>query len=223
MQEAVGGVFEVVDEILGLDEIKLLLGGVQEQHPMLLEEVFAKDRLSYPEFSELVRRLVREHVNVRDLKLILEGVAEFCSSNAENEDRQEWLARLHAYLRVVLSRSIIADSLGPGDRLRLFVLAPRIEDEFRTALAEWEHVRMPLALDPAFEMSLRARARKVFNPVMERGALPVVVACSSDVRAAVQEFFRRQMAPADCIRTIAYQELSYRYEPESIGVIGLEN
>ncbi len=217
--EILGAAMQVVDEIFGLDEVKKLVTDLRERHRNLVEEVFDKGVLSYSEFTELVRRLVRERVNIRDMKLILEGVAEFASLQPNPRDRQDWMNELHSFLRLVLARTIVGDAVRSGDRLRVFSLSSEIEDEFRSALGSWEQARMKPPLDPVFEGQLRESSKRIFGPVLDRGVVPVVVLCAGDVRAAVQDFFGRLLPNADWVRTIAYQELDGSYQPESIGVV----
>lgn len=217
--ELLGAAMQVVDEIFGLDEVKKLVTDLRERHRNLVEEVFDKGVLSYSEFTELVRRLVRERVNIRDMKLILEGVAEFASLQPNPRDRQDWMNELHSFLRLVLARTIIGEAVRSGDRLRVFSLSSEIEEEFRSALGLWEQARMKPPLDPVFEGQLRESSKRIFGPVLDRGVVPVVVLCAGDVRAAVQDFFGRLLPNADWVRTIAYQELDGSYQPESIGVV----
>ena len=186
-----------------------------------MKTVFESDLLSLPEFSELLRRLLRERVSIRDLKLILEGVVEFSAVGSDIENRQEWLSELHSFLRVVLARSIVNAAKGPGDRLRTFVLSNEIEEEFRSAVSMWDQSRAKPPLDPEFELELRDKAEKIFNPVLDRGVVPIVVLCPSEIRSAVHDYFGRQLGASDWLRTIAYQELDGQARPESIGVLTL--
>ncbi|MCB0322876.1 MAG: FHIPEP family type III secretion protein [Bdellovibrionales bacterium] len=217
--ESIGAALEVIDELFGLDEARSLLKTIERRHQQLVQAVFEGELLTYPEFAEVLRRLVRERVSIRDLKLILEGIAEFAALHREIEDRHEWLSELHAFLRIVLARGIINDSLGPGDKLRTFMLAPEIEEEFRSAVSMWDNSRAKPPLDPAFEAELKHSATRMFYPVLERGAVPIVVLCEGAIRAAVQDFFGRQMASSDWIRTLAFEELAGQSHPEAIGIL----
>ncbi len=221
VQQAVAAVFERIDEFFGLSQVKQLLSPLIEAQESLLAEIFDAGRLSYPEFSEILRRLVRERVSILDLRLILEGVVEFCALNSPGEDRQEWLAELHAFLRVVLQRSIVDGIAAEDGQLRTFSLSPDIEDEFRSAIASWGYSRVKLAMEPDFENALWQNAQRLFAPVLERGAVPIVVLCPQDIRPAVQDFFGRQMAGAEWIRTLAYQELTGDCRPQAIGVLSI--
>ena len=219
--EIIASASAVVHELIGVDEMKKMLRPVEQQYQSLVDEIFERQILTYAEFTEVLRRLVREHVSIRDVKLILEGVAQFHSLNPESEDRYEWLNQLHSFLRITLSRSIVADLKGPGDSLRTFVLAEEIEDEFRHAVSLWDNTHRALPLNPDIERSLRHSAQNMFAPVFDRGMLPIVILCGADIRTAVQEFFSNDEANSSAIRALSYQELSAHSTPEHVGVLKL--
>ena len=187
--EVYGAALETVEELFGLKEVRVLLEQTRQRHPGLVSEVVDSGIINPSEFTELLRRLVRETVNIRDLKLILEAISEFHSSHPEPENRQDWAIELHAFVRRTLRRAILSDMLSPGDNLRLFVLSQEAEEEFRSALPVWDYPSARPPLEPDFERTLRMNVRKVCSPAIERGAVPVVVLCSEDIRLAVQEFF----------------------------------
>jgi len=219
LQDCVAAALEVVQEIFGLDEVKRMISELREEHVQLVEEVFDKGIVSYPEFTEILRRLVRERVNVCDLKLIVEGVSEFSALHADIEERVEWLDELHSFLRIVLARGILQEAMRGDESLRVFLLSSELEDEFREAAKSWTSRRNRPPLDPEIEGKLCDTARKMFHPVIERGNLPVVVLCSNDIRHAAQEFFIRQLGAAEWLRTLSYQELGDGINPESVGVL----
>lgn len=219
--EVSGAALGAVTEIFGLNEVRQRLQQFQGEHPALIEEVFGSNVLNHAEFSDLVRRLVRERVNIRDFKLILEAVMEFRSLQPDESDRQEWLAELHSFVRRCLARQIVLDAAGPGGKLRTFLLSEELEEEFRSAVSSWDRSRTIPPLSPEVENSVKRSAAVLFNPVLERGAVPVVVLCPSDIRVAVEEFFTHQPAGRDWFRTLAYEELGGQYKFESVGVLGI--
>jgi flagellar biosynthesis component FlhA len=220
--EVVGASLDVVEEIIGLSEIKALIESVKVEHSALVDEVFNAQVLSYSEFTDVVKRLISEQVNVRDLKLILEGVSQFVSANPDSEHRSSLLTELHAYLRMVLSRSIVSEALSPGGNLRVFVLSSDVENEFKeVALISNIHSKSP-PLDPVFYNTLRDAANTLFTPVLERGIVPVVLLCSSEIRLVVQQFFSGQLFDGSWFRTISYSELNKYNQPETIGVLSLQ-
>jgi flagellar biosynthesis component FlhA len=221
--EAYGAAFEAIDEFFGLDEAMQMVERLRFDHGALIEEVLDGKVLSAGEFAEVLRRLVRERVSIRDIKLILEGIAEFQSLSGEIPDRTDWLGELHSFLRVVLSRAIVGEALSPSGSLRAFVLSQPLEDEFREAMSLWDGFRSQPPIDPRTKLSLKAAAQRMFQPVLERGSVPIIVLCPAEIRLAVQEFFGSQVLNPDCFRAIAYEELGSRCRTEPVGVLRVDN
>ncbi len=220
--DTIGAALEVIDELVGLSEVRGWIEEVKREHPLLVEEVFGRERvLHFAEFSDLVRQLIREQVNVRDLKLILEAASEYSSRNPATGDRLEWLDGLHEYVRRYLSRMIIADSLHPSGQLRAFTLSPVVEEEFRSAIASWDRARRLPPLAPDMQSALRDAAWRLFTPVLERGAVPVVLLCSTDVRRAVHDFLDQHLGGLRWLRTMSYEELTASFSPETVGVLSV--
>lgn len=220
--EAVCAFSELFDSVFGLDELKRMVERLAERHPGLCAEVFAAGVISYAEFADIIRRLIRERVNVRDLKVIVEGIAEYRSIHTEVEDRQRWLEGLHAFLRRLLARQIVAGALSAGGHLRMFVLSREVEDEFQSAVSLWDGARSRPPIEPQLERQLRQNAETMFSPLLGSGAAPVVVVCSGAIRPAVNEFFAYQLEGRDWFRTVAFEELDGSFPVESLGVLGAE-
>jgi flagellar biosynthesis component FlhA len=217
---ALSGILKVIEEVFGVDESKELVAKVKGS-TNLAEEVFANNKVSYPEYCELLRRLVREGVNIRDQKLILEAVVEFLALREQSEDRQEWLSDLHAYVRKSLSRVILSNCLAPGDKLRVFLLAQEVEEDFRSAVKFWDGVRSLPPLSPDLEPALKESVSRVVLPMLERGALPIVVLCADDIRSAVQEFLLRNVGNGDIVKALSFDEVGSKHSSEVIGLLGL--
>lgn len=209
------------EELFGISEVRRLLDEVKRVEPGLFEEVFHPASISVPEYTELLRRLLREGVSVRDQKLILNGVAEYISLNGSREERAELLQELHSYVRRVLARSIVeAAGAGQGS-LHPFVLGTDVEEEFRSAVSMWDGGRTKPPLESDVEESLRASASKLFTPVIERGKIPIVILCSSEIRAAVHEVFGRQFFTPRKVRALSYDEVGTSTTVESVGMLTL--
>ncbi len=226
--EVIGAALQAIDELFGLSEVKELLQNLRHEHRSLIDDVLNAGVVSQAEFSEIIKRLVRERVNVRDLKLILESVVEFYALNPApplaagvNEERAEWITQLHGFIRGVLARSIVGGLVAPGGGLRAFVLSKEAEDEFRSAASSWRAPKSRLPVDPEAEIALRTNAKRLFQPVIERGALPVVLLCAGEVRLAVQEFFARDMLNPESFRTVSYEEIGVGIKTEPVGVLGI--
>jgi len=217
--EAFSAAVEVIEELVGVDEIKLQLDELRQQHRGLVDEILSSALISAAELADVFRRLIRDRVPVRDLKLILEGIAEYSATHGPFDNRQAFLHGAHQFLRKVLSRTVLQGALGPSGVLRTYTLSPTVEELLREASDEQSSYRAGLVLDPEFQLALRNSSGALFGPVLERGALPVVVLCSADVRLVVDEFLGKQLPSRQWYRTLSYDELDSRIPMESVGVL----
>ena len=219
--ETIGSAWHVISELFGLHEVKQVIQSLRNDKESLINELLPPHAnvISYPELSDILKRLVRENVTIRDMKLILEGIAEFFAAKPEYEDRSQCLMELHAFLRLILSRGIINRAKGPSGKLRIFALDQEIEEEFRLATSMWDDARAHAPIDPLFQRKLIESASQLFSPVLERGILPIVVLCATDIRVAVQDFFFRNLGQEGAVMILGYQELEGGMRPEPVGVL----
>ncbi|MCC6953966.1 MAG: FHIPEP family type III secretion protein [Deltaproteobacteria bacterium] len=128
---------------------------------------------------------------------------------------------MHSHVRTTLSRAILDDSCATRGVLRAFVLSPELEEGFRDAVSVWDGPPRPLPLEPNIEEQFRRNVQRMFRPVVERGALPVVILCSGEVRAAVHEALRTYDFQGEWYTTVAFEELGNHARTETVGVISL--
>jgi len=220
-EEVHGACLSVIEELFGLDEAQKILSSLREQHEGLVKEIFDNGILAVGEFAELLRRLVRERVSIRDGKRILEAVSEYHTAHPEDEDRSRRLSSLHSFVRRSISRSIVQPLLSETNSLRAFVIESELESEIASSLGDWDSTQVVPSLELDAEESLRASAKRLFGPVLERGAVPIVVLCTEEIRAAVDEFFMTHLGGREWFRTIAFSEVEPRVKVETVGTLGL--
>lgn len=221
LADCADAVLQNFEQVLGIDEVRNLVERLRERHKFLVEEVFDRALLSYPELTELLGLFVREGISIRDLKLILEGIARFAGKSGLPKDRSLWLSACYEYLRNYLNRAVVASSRELGGKFRVFLLSAELEEEFRAIAEEWEGPsnRPPLELE--FELNLRANARKLFNPITERGHAPINILVAEDIRAVVAEFFLRHFRGVTAVRVFSYADLSSVRYLESVGALSV--
>ncbi len=216
--EVIGAAISNIDSIFGLSEVSRLVEISKATDSRLVAEIFDGEVVSVAEFSDLLRKLARENLSVRDIKQIMEGVLEYHSRTPETEDRQDWLAGLHEHLRLILVGSLVGEMNGEKDFFA-FGLSAEVEDEFRSAVSMWDSPRSRLPLDPDISRGIKRSSSLLFAPVLERGSSPVVVLCPGEIRLAVQEYFVSQYDSAVWFRTVAHEELDERFDAQLVGVI----
>lgn len=217
--EVIRAALEQIEDLFGLDDAHKLIAALKSECPILVETVLETKLVSEGEVTDLLRRLLRERVSIRDLRLIFEAIAEFAATSPLIEQRQEWLSQLHQHVRLVLSRQIVRTLVGSDGRLRVFALAPEVEKEFRSAISMWDSPRIKPPLDPDFEDSLTENIQDLFTPPVDRGMVPIVVLCHGDIRLAVEEYLHHQFLRPYWVRTLSFQELNGHVEPESLGIV----
>ncbi len=115
-------------ELVGIQEAQQLLDNLERTHPALVQEVVPK-LVSVQTVADVLRRLLAEGVPIRDLRGILEALAEW----APNERDPVMLTE---YVRLGLKRLLSHQHADPSGALRAFLLDPAIEEAVRSSVQQ---------------------------------------------------------------------------------------
>ncbi|MCA1797798.1 MAG: flagellar biosynthesis protein FlhA, partial [Geobacteraceae bacterium] len=163
-------------ELLGRQEAQNLLDNLKKVYPKLVEEL-VPDPLSLGLIMRVLQNLLREGVSIRDLRTILETLADY-SSGVNDPDV------LTEHVRSALARQI-SSAYAQDGTLAVMTLARRVEEIFNQALQRTEHGGSYLALDPRQAQAiLDAIAQQVQN--FSGGTTPVLL-CSPTIRPHVKK------------------------------------
>ena len=220
--ESVAAVLDRVDDFFGVEETRRAIETLRQTAPHIVAEVIDSRVISMPELAHALRRLLLEGVSIADLKLILEGIATFSCRVAPTTERASWLEELHSALRSALARSILSDAAQGAPSLKAFVLSPELEEQFREAVSVWEGPPQLPPLEPEVADAFRLNSQRMFAPVVQRGNLPIVVLCASDIRAGVHAALQQHNFGGRWFTTVAFEELGVRSQTETIGVVSLD-
>jgi flagellar biosynthesis protein FlhA len=108
-------------ELLGRQEVKRLLDGLNETHPKLVEELVPK-LMSLGEVQRVLQQLLREQVSIRDLGAILEVLV-------ESAQQSKNVVHLVESVRQSLGRGLVHPLLDDDGGLKVLMLERRIESE----------------------------------------------------------------------------------------------
>lgn len=108
-------------DFIGIQEIKNILNHVEQTHSELVKEVIPRI-ISINRLTEVIKRLVEEHVPIKDFRLILEILA---NCQADNKDN----AALTETLRSGLKRILCQNHLNSEKTLPLITLSKDWEQE----------------------------------------------------------------------------------------------
>ncbi|MCF7993315.1 MAG: flagellar biosynthesis protein FlhA [Chromatiaceae bacterium] len=165
-------------EMLGRAEVQSLLDKLGEEQKGLVEEVVPK-LVSLTAFQRLLQNLLVEEVPIRDLRSILDTLA-------EHAPQQQDLAELTAAVRIALGRAIIQQWF-PGEKvLRVIGLDTQLEQVLLQAMSGNG------ALEPGLAETLMQQAEKALTR-QEAGGDPPVLVVQHSLRAVLARFLRRRL------------------------------
>lgn len=165
-------------EMLGRHEVQELLNKLGESGKELVEEVVPKV-VPLARLQKLLQNLLREQVPIRDIRGILDSLAE---TDADNNDVNE----LTAKVRVALGRAIVQQWFpGPGE-LEVMGLDPQLEKVLLQAL------QSDSALEPGLADSMMEQARQALAACQAGGEPPVLVVPPA-LRPMLAPFLRRRL------------------------------
>jgi flagellar biosynthesis protein FlhA len=176
---------------LSRTETQQLVEHVAKQAPKLIEEVVPK-MVSISVFQKVLQLLLEESVHIRDIRTIIESLAEHASSVADP-------AELARRVRIALSPAIVQQIYGPSRELDVIAIDPSLERLLVQALG---NASGP-ALDPGVADILSRSAAEVALKQEELG-IPACLLVPDTIRSAIARLVRR-VAPR--LQVLAHSEI----------------
>lgn len=165
-----------ITELFGIQETKQVLDDVEKVAPELLKEVYR--HVPVQRIAEVLQRLLREQVSIRNMRSILEALAQW-------GQREKDVISLVEHVRTALAR-YISDKAAHEGRLFAMVLAPQHEDRIRSGIRQGQDGAF-LNLDPAVSVSLLDTLSGGLQPVLETRP-EVVLLVAPDIRRYAKRF-----------------------------------
>jgi flagellar biosynthesis protein FlhA len=178
-------------KLLSRTETQQLVEHVAKLAPKLIEEVVPK-MVSVAVFQKVLQLLLDESVHIRDIRTIIESIAEHASSTADP-------AELAKRVRVALSPAIVQQIYGPVRELNVIAIDPGLERLLVQALG---NAAGP-ALDPGVaDMLTRSAAETAMK--QEEVGVPACLLVPDQIRSAIARLVRR-VAPR--LQVLAHSEI----------------
>ena len=169
--------------LLGRQEVQHLVDVLARTCPKLVDDV-VPTLLSLGDIVRVLRNLVKESVSIRDLRSILEAIAELASHTKDPEQLTE-------LVRERLAPHITARFKSVDGTVTALTLDPRVEHMLRTSLSEIASGQGG-ALDPEVLRTLTTRAEKSVATFGAHQATPLVVT-APDLRRYVRAILERKV------------------------------
>lgn len=193
------------NEFVGLQEVKSMLEFMEKSFPDLIKEVTRLIPLQ--KMTDIFKRLIQEQVSVKDLRSILEALAEWAQTEKDT-------VLLTEYIRGGLKRYISYKYSMGQTVLSVYILDPEIEDMVRGAIKQTS-AGSYLALDPDSVQLILQAIRGVVTPPPVGGQPPVMLT-TIDVRRFVRKLIEMEFPE---LAVVSYQEIVPEIRIQPLGRI----
>jgi flagellar biosynthesis protein FlhA len=160
-------------EIFGRQELVRVIDSFKENYPKVVSDLIP-DILPLGAVLKVMQNLLREGVSVRDLRTILESLAEFGPKMKDPEQLTE-------FVRKNLYRTITESVRSDNNEIPLFTLDRAIEETIAQNLVETEQGHQ-LSLDPKITQNILSSLNEKIEEATNIGE-KMVVLCSPVVRS----------------------------------------
>ncbi|WP_348550758.1 flagellar biosynthesis protein FlhA [Acidithiobacillus sp.] len=178
-------------ELLGREEVEGLLSHLAVRSPKLVEDVIPK-LLSADKFKKILQNLLRESVPIRDLRSIVETLAEHA---AESQD----IDALTAAVRQALGPYIVQDLFAGQNELPVAVLDATLEQLLQDGLRNGQGEQ----IEPGLAQRVLEKAGTLMQQ-MEAGGMQPVLLAMGPMRGFLARFLARA---APRLRVLSYGEI----------------
>jgi flagellar biosynthesis protein FlhA len=193
-------------ELVGRQELQQLLDSIAATLPKVVEEL-VPSLLSLGTVLRVVKNLLKENVSIRDLRSILETLADYGGVTKDPE-------MLTEFVRQSLGRYIVEQYKREDDTLCVLTLDHEVEETIVESVQLSEQGSY-LAIDPHVAQRILAATRRNAEQFDSIGALPVLMA-SPSIRRHVKKLTERFMPN---LAVISHNEIPPNIKIQSLGVV----
>jgi type III secretion protein V len=180
------------DEFMGLQETQMLLMRLAEAHPDLDREL--QRGVTLPRINEVLRRLVREGIGVRNLRDIAHALIDWAPKEKDT-------VMLTEYVRSALASQVSHHHADADHTLMALVLHPALEQQLQASRRQTPAGTI-LMLDPAVG---RRITQQIKQASLRPEAAGAVLLTSLELRPYVRRFIEQELPE---MAVLSYQELA---------------
>jgi flagellar biosynthesis protein FlhA len=197
-----------LSELLGRQELVRLLDAFKEENPKIVADLIP-DILNLGVVLKVMQNLLREGVSIRDLRTILETLAEYGTSTKDADVLTE-------YVRQSLYRMISTKIKNSQGEIPLFTLDKTLEETIAKAIIPGDSGGN-LNLDPKITQTILSSLNEKIEEATSQGE-KMVVLCSPIIR----RFFKRLTEKyIPNLIVVSHNELSPEINIRSLGTVRL--
>ncbi|HZI14685.1 MAG TPA: type III secretion system export apparatus subunit SctV [Myxococcus sp.] len=183
-------------EFVGVQETQTMLEQLEKAFPAIVKEVVPKV-VNVLKLTDILQRLVEEEISIRDLRGILQALAEYGQVEADN-------VMLTEHVRASQRRYISHKYARGTGTLVVYLLDPNIEDAIRSSIKRTS-AGAHLALEPELAQEIVQAVRNECGHLPPSAQRPVILT-AMDIRRYVRKLLEYEFNPSFSV--LSYQELS---------------
>ena len=195
-------------ELLGRQEAQTLIDNLSRTYPKLVEEL-VPHVLNLGIVMRVLQNLLREGVSIRDLRSILETMADYAHMTQDTDILTE-------YVRHALSRSISAAHIQPDGTMAVVTLERPVEEAVQNAVQHRERGSY-LALDPRTAQKILDSLNNLINS-LTGGQQPVLLV-TPQIRPHVRRLTERYFPN---LTVLSHNEITSQIRIQSIGTVTID-
>lgn len=195
-------------ELVGRQEMQQLLDNVAVSAPKVVEELIP-NLLNLGTVLRVVKNLLKEEVSIRDMRTILETMADYASLTKDPDVLTE-------FVRQGLGRFIVDQYKLEDDTLCLMTLDREIEDTIAEAIQPSDQGSF-LAIEPNTAQQIITMIRSMADRFNMSGAQPVLLA-SPSIRRHVRKLIERFVPH---MAVLSHNEIPQNVKIQSLGVVSI--
>jgi flagellar biosynthesis protein FlhA len=193
-------------ELIGRQEVQQLLDNLSASFPKVVEEL-VPGLLNLGTVLRVIKNLLKENVSIRDLRTILETLADYASVTKDPDILTE-------FVRQALGRYIVEQFKRDDDVLFLITLDREIEEIVAEAVQHTDQGSY-LAIEPATAQQIVNSIRSLQDKFDQSGTSPVLIA-SPNIRRHVKYLTERFVTN---LAVLSHNEIPPHIKIQSLGVV----
>ena len=198
---------ENAHELIGRQDVKLLIDNVNEEYPAVVDEL-VPNILTIGEIQKVLANLLKEQISIRDMVTILETLADYGTVTKDTD-------LLTEYIRQRLSGYITNKYVG-NSSLNVITLDSEVEEIIMKSINRTE-TGAYLALEPNIAQNILNNTFKAVQRLTNIGEQPIILTAP-----IVRLYFKRltEQLTRDLI-VLSYNEIEPTVEVQSVGMVSI--
>lgn len=196
-------------ELLGRQETQSLLDKFKETNPKVVEELIP-NLLSLGKVQKVMQNLLKEQISIRDLRTILEQLADYAPSVHDPDVLTE-------YVRQALARPISKQYQAPDGSMGVLTLEKNVEDIIAGSIQKSESASF-LALEPKVAERIITRLKETMDAIIPTLDTAPILLASPMIRMYIRRLTERFMPD---LVILSHNEILPTVKIKTLKVVGL--